>query len=236
MAASGIAKRFGVSGVVACVALVGLLGSASIAFVQTSDANVVNACYQKNDGQLRYVNQAVPCRPSEIPISWNIVGPRGPQGITGPQGPIGPQGPAGPPGASPSSFLYNDFLPSDMTMLDSEPILKTTFTIAETRTMRVYAQAVIFAFVFVRHDVGLEISLEGTSIGASTTPIPELFDGDTPRHHTVSVTRTLQLAPGTYKLEVYARGRALQEGLGRFGLGDIVRGGARFTFLDLELQ
>jgi hypothetical protein len=39
--------------------------------------NVINACYQKNNGQLRIVPAGQACRPSEIPISWNIQGPAG---------------------------------------------------------------------------------------------------------------------------------------------------------------
>jgi len=56
---------------------------------------VIYGCYQKVNGQLRIVSGPTQCRPSELSISWNIVGPQGPQGPAGPQG---PQGPAGPPG------------------------------------------------------------------------------------------------------------------------------------------
>jgi hypothetical protein len=42
---------------------------------------VINACYQKKQGQLRIVPAGEHCRPSEVPISWNIQGPAG--GIKG---------------------------------------------------------------------------------------------------------------------------------------------------------
>jgi hypothetical protein len=219
-------KHSRVSTVVAFFALVALLSGAFIGYAQTSNTNVVNACYQKNAGELRLVNQAADCRPSEIPISWNIVGPQGPPGNVGPQGPIGPQGdigppgpegPEGPPGAAPSSIVYNDSVASDTPVPASEPILKRTFTITETRTMRMYSQALIRT-ASLNHFVGMEIALQGASIGINTTPALDTL-------HTVSVTRILQLPPGTYKLEVYAR-----------GTGDTVKGGANFTFLDLELQ
>ena len=58
-------------------------------------ANVITGCYQKVNGQLRIVNNASQCRPSEIAISWNILGPQGPAGPQGPEGPQGPSGPAG---------------------------------------------------------------------------------------------------------------------------------------------
>jgi hypothetical protein len=47
------------------------------------NGTVINACYQKINGQLRVVSDPSQCRPSEIPVSWNIVGPQGPQGPTG---------------------------------------------------------------------------------------------------------------------------------------------------------
>jgi hypothetical protein len=37
-------------------------------------AEMVYGCKQKNDGQLRIVNDSAACRPSETPISWNITG------------------------------------------------------------------------------------------------------------------------------------------------------------------
>jgi hypothetical protein len=54
--------------------------------------NVFYGCYQKNNGQLRIVEKPSECRASEIPISWNQVGPQGPRGLQGPQGPEGPSG------------------------------------------------------------------------------------------------------------------------------------------------
>jgi hypothetical protein len=74
------------------------------------DGNMIYGCYLKQNGQLRIVSSLDKCKKSEIPISWNQVGPQGPKGdtgATGPQGPkgntgaqgqvgpIGPQGPAG---------------------------------------------------------------------------------------------------------------------------------------------
>lgn len=66
--------------------------------------DVIDACYNGNNGQLRIVDEPDECRPSEEAISWNIEGPQGetgPQGLEGPagsQGEIGPEGPAGPQG------------------------------------------------------------------------------------------------------------------------------------------
>ena len=47
------------------------------------NGNVITACYQKINGQLRIVSDASKCRPSELAISWNMVGPQGPQGPSG---------------------------------------------------------------------------------------------------------------------------------------------------------
>jgi len=62
------------------------------------DQNVLTGCYQKNNGQLRIVTSASQCRPSEVAISWNKLGPQGPAGPVGPAGPAGPAGPIGPEG------------------------------------------------------------------------------------------------------------------------------------------
>lgn len=62
---------------------------------------VIKACYKKVNGQLRLVKDFSECHPSELPISWNQMGPpgpTGPTGPTGPQGPIGLTGPTGPTG------------------------------------------------------------------------------------------------------------------------------------------
>jgi len=62
------------------------------------DENVISGCYQKVNGQLRILTANGACNPSELPVSWNIVGPQGPAGPQGPEGPQGPQGPVGPQG------------------------------------------------------------------------------------------------------------------------------------------
>jgi len=58
----------------------------------TPSGTVIYGCYQKVNGQLRIVNASSQCRPSELLISWNIVGLQGPAGPAGPAGPTGPQG------------------------------------------------------------------------------------------------------------------------------------------------
>ncbi len=42
--------------------------------------DVIYACYKKVNGQLRIVKDFGQCRPSELPISWNQMGPPGPAG------------------------------------------------------------------------------------------------------------------------------------------------------------
>lgn len=60
--------------------------------------NVIKACYKKVNGQLRLVKDFGECHPSELPISWNQMGPPGPEGPQGPPGEVGPMGPTGPQG------------------------------------------------------------------------------------------------------------------------------------------
>ena len=54
--------------------------------------NVIYGCYKKVNGQLRIVKGSGQCRPPEVSIFWNQVGPQGPPGPEGPQGPPGPPG------------------------------------------------------------------------------------------------------------------------------------------------
>jgi len=49
-------------------------------------SGVFHACYQKNQGQLRLVESASACRPSEKATSWSQTGPPGPPGPPGTPG------------------------------------------------------------------------------------------------------------------------------------------------------
>jgi hypothetical protein len=54
--------------------------------------NIINACMKTKNGQLRIVRAGTTCLPSETAVSWNAVGPAGPEGPAGPQGIQGPSG------------------------------------------------------------------------------------------------------------------------------------------------
>ncbi len=79
-------------------AVTGLLaGAASVALwsgAAGADGNVIQACVNNTNGNVRIVSGSDECRQPEHPLSWNIQGP------PGPTGPIGPTGPTGPPGVS----------------------------------------------------------------------------------------------------------------------------------------
>jgi hypothetical protein len=60
-------------------------------YVAAQSSTMINGCYDKRTGALRYL-QSGSCTAKETAISWNQVGPQGPQG---PQGPVGPQGEQG---------------------------------------------------------------------------------------------------------------------------------------------
>src|SRR5918999_2577923 len=55
----------------------------------------IKACYDRDTGALRKVDDEAQCQESELFISWNVQGIPGPEGPAGIQGPAGPQGPAG---------------------------------------------------------------------------------------------------------------------------------------------
>ena len=87
------------------LAVVVALAAGSAAWATIPGAGgVISACYKNVNGQLRVVDSASACRPSETTLAWNetgIAGPTGPTGPVGPTGatgPTGPEGPVGPPG------------------------------------------------------------------------------------------------------------------------------------------
>src|SRR5207302_925806 len=64
-----------------------LLG-AGVAYAAIPDGSgVLHACYKTNGGQLRLVNTASECVPSETAAQWNQTGAQGPAGAPGPAGP-----------------------------------------------------------------------------------------------------------------------------------------------------
>jgi hypothetical protein len=81
--------------IVAGLLSTGAIGLGVAAAQTPGNSNVIYACYQKNEGQLRRVNGPADCKPSEISLSWTVSGIQGPKGDKGDPGPTGPQGPKG---------------------------------------------------------------------------------------------------------------------------------------------
>ena len=86
------------------VSLVAVLGIGAVGIAHAAGSSgsstVISACAGGN-GNLRLVADLGQCRQNETAISWNVVGPAGPQGLSGPAGAAGPaglMGPAGPQG------------------------------------------------------------------------------------------------------------------------------------------
>jgi hypothetical protein len=77
--------------------MVAALLVATAGFVAAQTSTVINGCYDKRTGVLRYL-QSGSCTAKENAISWNQVGPQGPPGPQGEKGETGAQGPAGPQG------------------------------------------------------------------------------------------------------------------------------------------
>jgi type VI protein secretion system component Hcp len=97
-------RAFGGVSTLAGVVLLSAVGMASDNTPFSPSANgLVYACVKQN-GQVRIAPSAASCSNQEFAVSWNQVGPTGPQGVPGPigpqgiAGPIGPQGIAGPVG------------------------------------------------------------------------------------------------------------------------------------------
>src|SRR6188768_302354 len=68
------------------------------------DGNGIQACVQKDSGQLRIIGQNADCKKNEVKVQLPLTGSpalnitAGPRGPAGPQGPKGDPGPAGPRG------------------------------------------------------------------------------------------------------------------------------------------
>jgi hypothetical protein len=63
-----------------------------------NDPNVIHACVQQGNGQVRMVGVDGTCNKPETPMHWSITGPQGPAGPQGAQGAPGPTGQPGQPG------------------------------------------------------------------------------------------------------------------------------------------
>jgi Type VI secretion system effector, Hcp len=61
----------------------------------SAEAQTINACVN-TEGNVRLVAVSDACKKNETAVSWNTVGPAGPQGLQGPTGAQGPQGAAAP--------------------------------------------------------------------------------------------------------------------------------------------
>jgi hypothetical protein len=74
-----------------------LTTSAAVAFATgqvIGSTNTINACYRVAEddrkGEVRAVSDPASCRFNELPLAWNIQGPKGDVGAQGPQGDRGP--------------------------------------------------------------------------------------------------------------------------------------------------
>ena len=94
-------RQRGIRLLLATTALLAL--AAGMAYAAIPDSNgVVQACYQKVNGQLRVIDTSKGgnCNASENALSWNQTGPPGAKGTTGAKGATGGKGATGPPGAN----------------------------------------------------------------------------------------------------------------------------------------
>ena len=74
----------------------------------TATADVVIACKNLTNGNVRIVGDAVLCREHEVATSWNAQGETGPTGPAGPAGPPGPPGPPGPGSEAPEQIVMTE--------------------------------------------------------------------------------------------------------------------------------
>jgi hypothetical protein len=93
--------RPSVTAVGTALAMLALAGAAYAGLSAVTASEVITACTNESNGQIRLVDDAADCKSQETAISWNKEGPPGAPGTPGAQGPPGAQGlpgPIGPPG------------------------------------------------------------------------------------------------------------------------------------------
>ena len=64
------------------IAIAGMIFAISVFSGSQSwvQGNEIYGCYHKDNGQLRILGKPGACRPSEMPISWNLIDQQGPTG------------------------------------------------------------------------------------------------------------------------------------------------------------
>lgn len=88
-------RRAGIAGL-ALLALA--LLAVPIALRAASTTEVLEACVNPGNGNMRLVDSSTACHNNETRVQWNVEGPPGPTGPAGPTGPTGPKGDKGDPG------------------------------------------------------------------------------------------------------------------------------------------
>ena len=93
---SGVRHR--ILGLFGLTSLLVVVVAGAVAFADIPDSGVVHACYDRDSGRVRVVDNTG-CGANERKISWSARGPEGPRGGAGPAGARGAPGPAGAAGA-----------------------------------------------------------------------------------------------------------------------------------------
>ena len=83
---------------VTLVAVLAVPAGGAVASARLAVDGPINACSDRDTGQLRMVDDLDECSREERRVWWSRVGPEGPPGPTGVAGPAGAPGAAGPPG------------------------------------------------------------------------------------------------------------------------------------------
>lgn len=95
---TGRARPFAAAVAAATLALLVTGGFAAAQVAPSAAADVIHACRNTTNGQLRIVGAATACRNGEAAISWNEQGVKGDTGAKGAIGATGAAGPQGPKG------------------------------------------------------------------------------------------------------------------------------------------
>lgn len=158
--------------------------------VYAQSSNTIQGCFDNKTGVLRKVASPNDCSQKETPISWNIVGPQGPQGNPGPQGPAGPQGP---PGVGTMPLRVVDSLGNEVGLYDSGLAIRRDENLTTWISLQVSQEGFVqggSGFGYTTSDCTGTAYVGGTTLSQLVDPVYVV--GDTVYQPTGSIqTRTL---------------------------------------------
>lgn len=131
-------------------------------------SGVIYACYSNTTKTLTHTTKTAGCKTGFTELSWNAMGPQGPQGTPGPQGATGPQGP---PGAIADFTTQRTSIPlgSQTVVASVTPVSSGMYNVTATEAAGRDGLSALWSCFIVRHN-SLGSNLSPVHAGFALTP------------------------------------------------------------------